>query len=480
MLTREALEAALPLATRLDEKNVFLMAVENTPLEALVRATRSDIMPAKPVPTDGSRPMMDVEGILYMANCKDRLTGICDHDEALDRWVDIAVTGVRGHVDFARNTVSAAVTDLVDRVNEALRSLSPSTLLGMEVKVHSSPAPLDLAQLENSIERFAAQSPAEPRLSARLPVLPYTELLELMGSGAGGVDKEVQAWLAIKGETFLTSLWEAVFTQSPVALNARAVSFNTFVQDRENGVDNALAIFLLARKLVEQPIEGVEMPLQAFENLMAEFRNQAALRLKYALEENVRIVKNGELVRFSDARVSVVNEKVYRPWIEAGGDNEVLFGNQLQPRPFMMQRDLDDNAVALKAAWTRHAVLTATVENNRRFSRTKEILDQQFRAQLKEITAEDAIVQGNAELVLSKFRSELAAAKEGELKDLYALCLKLVCRSRFPHTAAEELLSTIQRIQCENPKVDVREAAAVAVLEYIAGWVATQFKVRAR
>ncbi|MNU19610.1 hypothetical protein D3C71_78410 [compost metagenome] len=480
MLTREALDAAIPLATRLDEKNVFLMAVENTPLEALVRATRSDIMPAKPVPTDGSRPLMDLDGILYMANCKDRLTGICDHDDALDRFVEMGVNGVRGHVDFARNTVAAAVTDLVDRTNEALRSLSPSTLLGMEVVVHAMPAPLELAQLENSIERFAAASPVEPRLSARLPQLPYTELLELMGSGAGGVDKEVQAWLATMGESFLTSLWEAVFTQKPVGLNARAVTFNTFVQDRVNGVANALAIFLLARKLVEQPIEGVEMPLQAFENLMAEFRNQAALRLKYALEEQARIVKNGELVRMSDARVTVVNEKVYRAWIEAGGDNEVLFGNQLQARPFMMQRDLDDNSVTLKAAWTRHALLTATIENNRKFSRTKEILDQQFRAQLKEITADDAIVQGNAELVLSKFRSELAAAKEGDLQDLYSLCLKLVCRSRFPHTAAEELLCTIQRVQCENPKIDVREAAAIAVLKYIACWVATQFKVRSR
>jgi len=476
MLTREALEAALPLAGRLDDRNVFLTAVENTPLQALVSATRSDLLPVKPVPTDGSRPYLDVDSILYMANCKDQLTGICDHDEVLDRWVDVAVKAVRGHVDFARNTVAAAVTDLVDRTNEAIRALSPSSLLGMEVQPYSMPEPLELAQIEGSIQRFAAASVIEPRLASRAPVLGYNDLLALIGSGAGSVDQSVQAWLATKGETFLTSLWEAVFTQAPVGLNARAKSFNSFIQDPSYGVDNALAIFLLARKLVDAPIEGVQMPLQAFENLMAEFRNQAALRLKYALEEGERIVRNGKLVRSCDSRLTIVNERVYRSWIEAGGDNEVLFGNSLRPRPFMTQRDIDENAQALKAAWTRHALLTTTVESNRRFSRTKEILDQQFRAQLKEIVEEDPIVQGQSELVLSKFRAELAAAREDDLKDLYALCLKLECRSRFLHTAAEQLLSSIQRIQCENPKIDVREAAAVAVIEYVASWVATQFK----
>lgn len=478
MLTREALESALPLATTLDSRNVFLTPVENTPLQALVIATRSDIVPV--VPTDGGRFSIDLENILYMANCKDRVTGACDHDQALDNVVAVAAEAVRGHIQFARNVAAAAVTDLADKTCDALRALTPSSLLGVEVQVFNYPAPLEAGQLEASVQRFADDVPNEPRLAARLPARTYTELLEIIGSGSGALDKDVQAWLATKGETFLTSLWEEVFTQKQASLTDAAKSFFTFTEDRENGIDNALAIFLLARKLVEAPIEGVEMPLPAFENLMAEFRGQAGLRLKRAYAEMDQINKLGILVRSVTQRVTVVNDKVYRGWIEAGGDNEVLFGNMMDTVPQTLVSNIDAKAPALKAAWTRHATLTATVENNRRFSRTKAILDSTFRAQLAEISADDETVRNNVDLVLSRFRDELETAREKDLEDLHGLCLRLVCRSRFPHTSAEEILSGIARIECENPKIDVREAAAVAVIEYIAKWVATQFKVTMR
>ena len=59
MLTREAIQSALPLTEALDERDIFLTPVENTPLASLVRATRSDILPNKVVPTDGSEPSAD-------------------------------------------------------------------------------------------------------------------------------------------------------------------------------------------------------------------------------------------------------------------------------------------------------------------------------------------------------------------------------------------------------------------------------------
>jgi hypothetical protein len=479
MLTREALEAAIPLATVLDDHNVFLAPVENTPLAALVNATRSDVL-SNVVRTDGARMQLDLENILYMANCKDSVTGLCDHDVEMDRWVEIAAKAVQGHMQFARSTVAAAVGDLAEKTCNTLQALTPSSLLGMEVKVYAFPEPLQSGQLESSVVRFAAELADEPRLGMRMPMLGYAELLDLASSGSGSFDKDVQTWLAAKGETFLTSLWEEVFTQKQAALNSAAKSFFTFTEDRECGVDNALAIFLLSRRLVEAPIEGVEMPLQQFENLAADFRNQAASRLQRAFAEMDTIVKTSTLVRSATDRVTVVNDKVYRAWIEAGGDNEVLFGNMLQSPVVVTVDNINARAAEFKSSWLRHAALTATVENNRRFSRTKEILEKTFVGQLNEIGAEDETVRANLDLTLSRFRDELASAKESDLEDLYGLCLRLVCRSRFPHTNAEEILSGIERIKRENPKIEVREAAAVAVIEYVAKWVSSQFAITRR
>ena len=90
---------------------------------------------------------------------------------------------------------------------------------------------------------------------------------------------------------------------------------------------------------------------------------------------------------------------------------------------------------------------------------------------------EERALVGDAHRVGSRFGELLEEVRENELDDLYSLALRLVCEARFSHTDARTILAGIERVKRENPSVDVREAAAISVIEYVATWASKQFRV---
>lgn len=475
MLSREALNSALPLTEVLDTRGFAVIPVPGTPLEALVKATRSDANFMTQT-SEGFQPSLyDIE---YIANAKDETLGGSPHDFAMDDVVEIARTAVRGHVTFARTVVAPAVEELVCKTAETLNEMTPSSLLGMEVVVWEAPAPLVNSALDTLVRRYSETPYDIPALAMKLPDLPVSDILPLLQSGAKGLDDDVAAWAAAKGESFFLNLWEHVFQIKQAELNERqSRTFRDFIEDREQGWDYALGIFLLARRLADEVLPGTSMSESAYTSLMVEFRNQAGAKLCRVLDELDQIDKNQILVRTHTDTTTIVNGTVYRAWIEAGGDNEVLFGNLLTLPAKVSVEQINAEAAALKAAWQRHAMLTATVESNRRFERIKEILLRHFESQMRSISEGEEATLANRETVLKLFREQVAQMRTDDMADLWTLCLKLVCRSRFFRTDAERILSGIERVKRENPNIDVREAAAVSVIEYIGYWVSSQLKV---
>lgn len=475
MLTRDALESSLPLTEVLDSNGFRLIAIPGTPLDELVKATRSD-------PNfntfNAGEFQPNISDIEYIANCKDPLLGCSPHDTAMDHVTDVAIKAVREHMVFAKNVVAPAVQQLVEQTAATLNDMSPSSLLGMEVVVWEAPKPLENSALQSAVKKFEEVPFDMPHLGMKLPDMSVAEIVELMGSGSGSLDKDIQFWAAAKGDTFFINLWENVFQVKQADINDRQpVAFRDFIEDRINGTDNALAIFLISRKLFDAPPKDTQMSMAAFNNLIVEYRNQSAAKICRALGELERTEKNRVLIRsIENKRTTVVNSSVYRAWIEAGGDNEVLFGNALDVAPTTLTDTINAKASVLKTNWQRHATLVAINEANKKFSRTKEILARHFEIQLRATEGQDA-TEGNRTMVVGLFNSLLNEVRLDEIDDLWKLCLKLVCRSRFHRTEAERILSGIERIKKQHPEIDVREAAAASVIEYVAYWVSTQFKV---
>jgi hypothetical protein len=475
MLNREALESALQLTEVLDSQGFRLLAIPGTPLDELTKATRSD---ANFNTFSNGEFQPNITDICYIANCKDEMLQCSPHDVAMDHVTDVAIKAVREHMVFAKNVVAPAVQQLVEQTMSAMNDMTPSSMTGMEVVVWETPKPMENTALATAVRKYEEVPYDTPVLGMKLPNMAVSDIIELMGSGSGSLDKDVAFWASTKGESFFIRLWENVFQIKQADLKDNIpVSFRDFIENRVDGVDNALAIFLISRKLFDNAPKDVAMSSASFNSLIVDYRNQSASRLCRALNDMDKIEKSKVLIRSIDKkRVVTVNSTVYRAWIDAGGDNEVLFGNALETMPSTLADDISAKAPMLKVNWQRHATLISITEDNKKFSRTKEILARNFDLQMR-TTENENITLGNREMISKTFNSLLQEVRVDEIDDLWKLCLKLVCRSRFSRTEAERILSGIERIKKQHPEIDVREAAAASVIEYVAYWVSTQFRV---
>lgn len=472
MLSQEALIASTPLASLLDQRKLHLVPIQGTPLEALVAASR--VQTTLP----GSDYVIDPALTATVANAKDAATGICDHDPVMDDIVHVAANAVREHIAFAKSVVAPSVQDLVEKTLQTLAEPVSGGTLGMEVIVKELAAPLAQPQLEKEIRRFDETPFDSPALQMRCPDLSAQAVAELMQVGQPSVDEAIAQWLETKGEGFVQCVWECVFQVKVLETSDTNVrTFSTYVNDRDQGADYALAIFLIARKLVETTLDGVEMTLVQYQDLAASYRDQAAMRLVSVLNDYDRTNRNGMLVASTSNQTVTVNGAVYQNWIADGGENEVLFGMLLSGEPVFAVDQINAQAETLKAAWSRYATLQQVVERNRRYDRTKAALARHFASQLAGMAEEERALVGDAHRVGSRFGELLEEVRENELDDLYSLALRLVCEARFSHTDARTILAGIERVKRENPSVDVREAAAISVIEYVATWASKQFRV---
>lgn len=473
MLSIEALEASLPLAQLLDRAGVVVTPVPNTPLAMMVQATRSDSMFANQGPSGDI--VVNVQDIVAVANAKDE-AGVNDHSNVTDGITNMAVAAVKKHLAIIRGGVTPVICDLHDNVVKKMADVSASSLLGMEVKIYDLPKPIRNPALANFVEKYGDAPISKPALTMKCPVLPYADIVELMKTGAAGLDRDIVEWAAVQGETWVLQAWETVFRgfHGPQDSN-----FRLLIADQVDGLNRALFIFLVARKLAESAeLQGIEMSLAGLKALAQEYRDQAAAEIARSIDRWETTKKGQFLVRKFDGKAVIVNEVVYREWIKAGGENEVLFGALVAGGDTKTVPQINERAAQFKAAWVRHVSMTGMAERTARFTTLKRFLSAEFRRQLNEtVEGEVDINAHNREVVMKRFKAELDCLKENECDNLYAICTRLVCRARFYQTGAEDFLADMEQLKSKYPSCEVRELATLASVKYVAKWIASQFRV---
>lgn len=472
MLNQNSLMAAVPLTERLEDAKMSLYPVSGTPLEALVNATRSD-----EGLFDASQGNMDVfiGHISTMANKVQPAYGVSHHNATLDPIATMAIQAVSKHLQVAKNVVRPVVNDLFARVKGSLSEVDASALLGMEVDVLREPAPLANSQLANAVRKLEGLTIEDLPMRMRLPDLGPAELMELVLTGSSALDTAITEWLSTD-EGLLQYIWRHVFQQTPLD---DPKSFLQLITDRVHGVNNSLAIYLFARKLMDgKPLEGTEMSLSGYKQQLVDLRNQSAASLARALDKIERSMKNGVLVREIVGTKTIVYEPLYRKFLEEGGSNEVLFANAIGGAKFHTTlKDLIANKAQLAERWNFHAALVRTEEANQRFVKTKEFIRLHFFAQLAEIAHTTEGAESNIAQVKNLFDVVMRDVRDSDLDDLHNLCMKIVCRARFYKTDAEMILTGISNAMKDNPQISPREAATISAINYVAVWVARQMQL---
>jgi len=477
MIPVTAASAAIAVAQEFDRRQLVLDATPGTPLAQLnefFAFSKTNIAGVATYdPTSN--------GIATYSNnySSDFNNSKSTHTTDLESLAKDIAGFVRSHLNFAKNTVRPLIEELVIEIKADIESLPLSAEYSAEIVVSDLPEPMRISSFEDSVMEYKNVDYTAITTYMTMPSLTGPEIVDKMVTGNSATDKEIVTWAAKKGDSFFQHIWDAVFTSTPTSNR-----FDSLVNDPDEGVDAAVAIYLLAMKLFDNPLEGTAQSLAAYNKQMADIRNQAALRIVHAYEEYVRYKTTGLLVKSSINNKVVVVGDTYRKWMEEGGNNAVLFGSMLSSNPEKFATDINTRKGDFLQAWERQNWMLTVAERNKRFVHYKEILKNRT---LKVVADNYQQCYGHlcsgcgADTHMpeyTQFQKNLddfvMNVTEGDFTNLWTLAQNTICCCVFYYTDSGKILAGIERACKENPSINVREAALISTIEYVADYVCDQ------
>lgn len=398
-------------------------------------------------------------------------TGFSEFGARIIETAEAAAKAVTTELFQARTVVKPIIEELTKRMCEQAEMIGKNPITEFEIVRRSIPAPLKNASLIASIKRAEDVVTSTSRPNLRLPELSAQEILPLLRTGAGDLDKQVEELFASKPEGWLETTWKNIYTEkSAVGNDLQAVMFG------RNNLHTALFVFLTARRLWDNPIENTNMSSNGYGDAMQAMRNQAAKILLSELLVLAEEEKNGVLVYSIRGNTIEVWEDAYRQWLSTGGKNEVLLGMAMTGNVKYTIAQINDAAAEFAGVWSRHEAINNASFMNTRLLRMRDAL----RLEMQHITtnsSEDEFPIAQRPSAMQCFNRMVNEVSYDDLKNLPMTCMRLVCRSRYPTYNFEAILESLQRQMDENPELTIKEAVDIVTKEHIARWLASQMVV---
>lgn len=470
MLSINTLAATLPLARDLDRRS---LAVEPRPGTMLSEVTRvSHPRDGLFWSNNGAPPYeLDLTWISQNVNSPDPISGVSEQDCTMTELVNRVATALQGHLLYARTVVVPAIDDIVSRIAPQLDEISRASMHDMKITVVKLPAPLLEPALLDAIQNSREVVVDRNGPTLYFPETPIETIREYATSGTKSLDAAVAEMLVAAGDEAVVRAFDRLFRSGTTGTTIGAALY-----DNPEGVFTAILGFMIGRKLWQQPPQGVSMSSNAYEVGMVALRNQCAVRLVNELSRWDRDVKASQMVRFFGHNEVGVIEPVYKAWLASGGTNEVLFGNVLSRNPEMTVAAINARTKEFLDTWQYVCAAGKSKELNQRFAVAKDMARAEFVATMSSASQEDFPLQDRQQ-ALKLFEEELAKTTMDEVNDPHSWMMRLLTKSRFYRTDAFQILSGIAKVKKHSPNVDTREAAAVAVIEYVADWVSSQLQL---
>lgn len=475
MITTSAVEAAISIAQELDVQRIALKPQAGTPLADLcAAATQAAVV------VEGTEYEPDVAVIVATASGFTE-DGTGAHCIQLNEVADDIAEKTRDHLDYAKNVVRPVISELVEAVQADIANLPVDVQYSAAIVRRDLPAPLKSPVIKELLDEFQGVNFTPINEYLPLEGRSSDEIIEFMATGAADTDEAVATWAAAKGSEFLQAVWNNVFTANG------SMRFDEVMRS-DDGADAALVVFLVCKRLYDNPPANTPMALTAYNQLVAGMRDQAALRASVGIESFLRDVRTGSLIQRLSPKEIVVNGEVYDTWIADGGNDAILFGSALSDRPARYAADLNERAGDFKRTWESRNAFETARERNNRFARYTAIL----RGRGEQVIANnlDAIFTSHVDegVVVNKDLPQycqaitlldqlVASVRIGEFDNLWLLCTQLVCRSAFYFTDAEKILLGIDEAVKANKDIAIREAALISTIEYVADWAADMIQI---
>ena len=482
MINKTTAVSAISLALLAQNKGVSIVPTGGTPLADLVSKTKA-LNIARCAPLTGTDKTPEEE-LVDVADYFDFITSSRDgvisaHDRAMDEYIEQISSAVKNHISFAKNTVAPLVIAMGASVQ---KQLGTPRLPAADfcINVLDLPAPMQSSSFEDVIAKYEGSTKLPPERELSLGEATGEQILELMKTGSKEADSLIAQWFASKPVDFFLDIWNNLFRDWKVSKPTNVFKMEEVLRLKNEGVDYALAVYLLARKLFDEVPENTGMSLNVYQDTVAQYRDYSGFILNLEYTNNNNALRAGALVKSVslNRRSIYVVGPIYREWINNGNTNEVLLGMLVGPLTTYTVANIAESKERFVKDWDNFEKFTSLSYKNNAFNTFKTALQYAFeeiQKEVSEIEKELIIEKPDAVNNINRlFKEQLNLVTTSDMNDLHETCLKLVCRSRFFYTESEKILRGINEATKANPGIDIRQAALLSTIEYVIDYVANQ------
>lgn len=481
MIPKAIAATAINIAQEFDSRGLYIEAQAGTPLATLVNTSCNAEYAQALTPNEYTPDASYIE--MLSSSNQEVTTG--QHNLEMEAMIADISKAVAGHLNFAKNVVKPLIIELVAEVEKDIAAIPVNVEANLEVVIVSMPEPMVSSSFTELVNQFSTGEYMPIDTYMNLGDMSAPEVIELMMTGSKDTDKAIVTWAAQLGDEFMTRVWDGVFTAK-----ANADKFMNLIQNSDTGLDAGVAVLLITNKLYDNPPKNTEMSLANFNNQIAQFRNQAAIRVSYGYEDFNRDIKLGTVIRKYTRQQVYVNASTYNPWIEAGGINAVLFGSVMSPKPARSAFDLNENKGEFTRLWEQNSRMLTTSANINRFisykniikMRTEQVVMANLQACFSHLNPDSTVpvtLDGTAYMQFkTNLESFLDASYEPDFKNLWTLCRRLICCTVFYYTDCDKILVGIEEATATNPGIEVREAVLLSTIKYVTDYICNQMSVK--
>lgn len=444
MLNRIAIEAAFPVAQRLDERKLRLLPAQNSPLMSLTMAVDNTLV-------DNS--LVENTDIISVLQSR---AGDEAHRIAKADIIRLASASVSRLHDISRNQVLPAIKELAAKVQEYVNARRLEASLPYSVVMKEIPAVYTNPALRQLADRYPNPSQLDYVVRAIANVT-VERIKELVKTGMAGFDAELDVSLSLKNNEGYAAVMDV--------LSGR-VGVQTINQDYLPGV------LVAAQSIYDEPEPGVNLTLVEYNDQVNRLLGKTAQLLRGAMMRYDEQDKLG-LLYSSNGRESltqiVVMGKAYRALLEKGLTPEALIGNEMAARRFT-QGQLIENKAILEQIYNREMNLQAVKVQTSMAGIVRDALRGVIGTELAARDLGEAAIDANKRLV-----ELVGGVNERNCDDLNTLVTEIVCEVFYPRTDALTFIRLMNRVGGTlAADTDPREVALMATIKYVNFWLCRQ------
>lgn len=473
MLSQSAIQAAYPLAEILAQKGLLLRPVGETPLSQLVNTSLLHAQMLSAAQDSALEVLPDFSSQISAASSQVDADGRVEHDDIMESAVRAVSAVVTNNISVARNVVKPMIIEVAKETQALIENQVRGATNGFGILDLRYKAIWDSPILAEHVSRFSG-TPVQDIQLLLLGVKPATSVRDAMMTGSATFDAQLDAFIEEFGQDNLLLVWDCLFGTNPASTLLSLIPF-----DRQTA-DKALITYMFARRAMEDVPPGVNMDLNGWRSYVSTIMAQSGRIVARLIERRRQDERNQTLVLSAPVSgdpngnsITVVGD-VYTRWCAAGGTPEILFGSVLSDRQFGYQQLLD-NAERYLRVWKKEYSNLQSVVASKRYSYLREGLAAAM-TKLIETTPEEQLKQPKS-VYHSLLKEHMTRVKPKHLEDIFGISTKLVCRVLFAETDIEKILEGIDVAAKNHPELEMREAALLAVNDFVVDWLCKLFKV---